>query len=118
MCPCSYVSEDDALEVATGDTEVIKEHIVAVVCQVLENSERPRAAKESQRVSVVAFEGRVEAANIKSTKPPYGQLISRLIRDCSDHGWAQIMQDFTLKAGNHRPNHYRRMREKIDNPDW
>ena len=42
MCPCSYVSEDDALEVATGDTEVIKEHIVAVVCQVLENSECPR----------------------------------------------------------------------------
>jgi hypothetical protein len=59
-----------------------------------------------------------EAANIKSSKPPYGQLISRLIQNCSDHGWAEIMQDFTLKAGNHRQNHYRRMREKIDNPDW
>jgi hypothetical protein len=42
MCPCTYVSEDDALEVATGDTQVIKEHIIAVVCQVLKNSERPR----------------------------------------------------------------------------
>ena len=31
MCPCSYISEDDALEVATGDTEVIKENIIAVV---------------------------------------------------------------------------------------
>ena len=42
MCPCSYVSEDDALEVATGDTDVIEEDIIAVLCQVLENSECPR----------------------------------------------------------------------------
>jgi hypothetical protein len=59
-----------------------------------------------------------EAANIKSARPLYGQLISRLIHNCSDHGWAEIMQNFPLKSGNHRQAHYRRMREKIDNPDW
>ena len=42
MCPCRYVPEDDALEVATGDTVVIKEHVIAVLCQILENSECPR----------------------------------------------------------------------------
>jgi hypothetical protein len=42
MCPCRYVTEDDALEVATGDAVVIKEHIVAVLCQILEDSECPR----------------------------------------------------------------------------
>ena len=38
----SYVAEDDALEVATGDAVVIEEDIIAVLCQVLENSECPR----------------------------------------------------------------------------
>ena len=42
MRPRRYVFEYDALEVATGDTVVIEEHIIAVVSQVLENSERPR----------------------------------------------------------------------------
>src|ERR1035441_3157100 len=38
----SYVSEYDALEVATGDTVVIEEDVIAVLSQILENSERPR----------------------------------------------------------------------------
>jgi hypothetical protein len=60
-----------------------------------------------------------EAAKIKSTKPPYGKLISHLIQNCSDQGWAQIMQHFSLKSGNHRQDHYRRMREKIEDlEDW
>jgi hypothetical protein len=50
MCPCSYVSEDDALEVATGDTEVIKEDIVTVVCQVLENSESAQGRQRNLNV--------------------------------------------------------------------
>ena len=42
MRPRSYVSEYDALKVAAADTVVIEEDIIAVVCQVLENSECPR----------------------------------------------------------------------------
>jgi hypothetical protein len=42
MRPCSSVSEYDALEVAPGDTIVIEEDIIAVLSQVLENSECSR----------------------------------------------------------------------------
>ena len=42
MCPCGYVSKYNALEVATGDTVVIEEDIIAVLSQVLENRECPR----------------------------------------------------------------------------
>jgi len=38
----SYVSEYDSLKVATGDTVVIEEHVVAVLSQVLKNGEGPR----------------------------------------------------------------------------
>jgi hypothetical protein len=85
-----------------------KKGYVKLTCRVL-----PQAKKKLAK----------EAANIQSARPPYGQLISRLILNCSDYGWAQIMedlimQDFTLKSGNHRQNDYRRKREKIDNRDW
>ena len=58
MRPRSYVSEYDALEVATGDTVVIEEDIIAVLCQVLENSECPRdigAAITEENGSLDAF---------------------------------------------------------------
>jgi hypothetical protein len=42
MRPCGYVPKYDALEVATRDTVEIKEDIIAVLCQILENSECPR----------------------------------------------------------------------------
>ncbi len=42
MRPRSYVSEDNALEVPTGDTVVVEEDIIAVLGQVLEDSECPR----------------------------------------------------------------------------
>ena len=42
MCPCSYVSEDDALEVTTRNAIKIEENIKAVLCQVVENIERPK----------------------------------------------------------------------------
>ena len=42
MCPCNYISEDDALEVTTRNAIKIEENIKAVLIQVLENSERPR----------------------------------------------------------------------------
>jgi len=41
MCPRLYVSEYDALEVATGDTALINEYVIAVLSQVLKNGERP-----------------------------------------------------------------------------
>jgi len=42
MCPRSNVSENHALEVATGYAIVIEEDIIAVMSEVLENSEGPR----------------------------------------------------------------------------
>jgi hypothetical protein len=42
MGPRHYVLEDDSLEVTTCDAHEIKERIVAVLRQVLKNSERPR----------------------------------------------------------------------------
>jgi hypothetical protein len=42
MCRRRYVSKNDPLEVATRDAVVINKHVIAVLCQVLENSECPR----------------------------------------------------------------------------
>ena len=42
MGPRSYVTEDDALEVAAGDAAIIEEDVVAMLSQVLENGQRPR----------------------------------------------------------------------------
>ena len=42
MRPRLYVFEYDALEVAAGDTLVIEKDVIAVVCQVLVNSQRLR----------------------------------------------------------------------------
>lgn len=42
MRPRSYVFEDYRLEISARESHIIEEHIVAVVCQVLENIERPR----------------------------------------------------------------------------
>ena len=42
MCPCRYIAKNDTLEVAASDTVVIKKQVITVLCQVLENSERPR----------------------------------------------------------------------------
>jgi hypothetical protein len=58
-----------------------------------------------------------EAARIKSAKPPYGELISPLIQNCSDQCWAQITENLPLKSGKPRQDHYRRMREKIEDPE-
>jgi len=58
-----------------------------------------------------------EAARIKSAKPRYGELLSRLIQRCSDQFWAQITEDLPLKSGKQRQDHYRRMREKIEDPE-
>lgn len=41
MGPRGDVAEYEALEVAASDAIVIKENVIAVVSQVLENSERP-----------------------------------------------------------------------------
>ncbi len=53
MRPGCYVSEDDALEVATGDTAVIEEHVIAVMGQVLKNPRAPRNV-----ASAITKEGR------------------------------------------------------------
>jgi hypothetical protein len=42
MRPRSYISEYDALEVATVDTAEINEHVIAVLGQVLKNVQCPR----------------------------------------------------------------------------
>jgi hypothetical protein len=42
MCSGGDVSEDDALEIAAGDTVVIKKYVITVLCKVLKNRERPR----------------------------------------------------------------------------
>ena len=42
MCLGRYIPEDDTLEVPTGDTVEIKEHIVAVLGQVLKNKRVPK----------------------------------------------------------------------------
>src|ERR1700677_4068116 len=42
MCFCRDIAENDPLEVATGDTFEIKEHVISVVSQILTNGERPR----------------------------------------------------------------------------
>src|SRR5712691_2174294 len=41
-CPCLDISENDALEVATGDAHEVEKHVVAVVGQILEDGQRPR----------------------------------------------------------------------------
>src|SRR4051794_9462132 len=42
MRPCGYVSEDDVLEITTVNAVKFKEQVIPVLCQVLENSQRPR----------------------------------------------------------------------------
>jgi hypothetical protein len=45
MCPCNYVSENYTLEIATGNAIVVKENIMAMLCQVLKNGECPRSIR-------------------------------------------------------------------------